>query len=230
MIGHKKLIFFIVMLPTFLLSIPNNVFIIKDKDGKVIKGKRVAHLKNSYFDEDKSLKEMNNILSELNKLSKTKKANDFIKEQNKLISKIDSLEDKRESLTKSALDYNKENILKNAKKHLGEDYVWGGTNPGGFDCSGYMQYIYKKEGVSIPRTANQQSKVGKEVSRFELKKGDLLFFLTDKSRNIPVTHVGMYLGDDKFIHAASKRKGIIISSFNKSRYSKLFVKATRIIK
>jgi cell wall-associated NlpC family hydrolase len=230
MIGHKKLIFFIVMLPTFLLSIPNNVFIIKDNDGKVIKGKRVAHLKNSYFDEDKSLKEMNNILSELNKLSKTKKANDFIKEQNKLISKIDSLEDKRESLTKSALDYNKENILKNAKKHLGEDYVWGGTNPGGFDCSGYMQYIYKKEGVSIPRTANQQSKVGKEVSRFELKKGDLLFFLTDKSRNIPVTHVGMYLGDDKFIHAASKRKGIIISSFNKSRYSKLFVKATRIIK
>jgi cell wall-associated NlpC family hydrolase len=230
MIGHKKLIFFIVMLPTFLLSIPNNVFIIKDKDGKVIKGKRVTHVKNSYFDEDKSLKEMNNILSELNKLSKTKKANDFIKEQNKLISKIDSLEDKRESLTKSALDYNKENILKNAKKHLGEDYVWGGTNPGGFDCSGYMQYIYKKEGVSIPRTANQQSKVGKEVSRFELKKGDLLFFLTDKSRNIPVTHVGMYLGDDKFIHAASKRKGIIISSFNKSRYSKLFVKATRIIK
>jgi cell wall-associated NlpC family hydrolase len=230
MIGHKKLIFSIVMLPTFLLSIPNNVFIIKDKDGKVIKGKRVTHVKNSYFDEDKSLKEMNNILSKLNKISKIKQENAFKNEQNELISKIDSLEEKRDSLTKSALDYNKENILKNAKKHLGEDYVWGGTNPGGFDCSGYMQYIYKKEGVSIPRTANQQSKVGKEVSRFELKKGDLLFFLTDKSRNIPVTHVGMYLGDDKFIHAASKRKGIIISSFNKSRYSKIFVKATRIIK
>ena len=230
MIGHKTLIFFIVIVPTFLFSIPNNVFVIKDKDGKVIKGKHVTHVKNSYFDEDKSLKEMSNILKELDKLSKTKKSNEFKKEQNKLISKLDSLEERRNSLTESALGYNKENILKNAKKHLGENYVWGGTVPGGFDCSGYMQYIYKKEGVSIPRTAYQQSKVGKEVSRFELKKGDLLFFLTDKSRNIPVTHVGMYLGDDKFIHAASKRKGIIISSFSKSRYSRLFVKAPRIIK
>jgi len=228
--SHKKLIFFIVMLPTFLLSLPTNVFIIKDKDGKVIKGKRVTPVKNSYLNEDKALKEMNNILNELNKLSNTKKANEFKKEQNKLISRLDNLEKRRDSLTQSALEYNKENMLKNAKKHLGEDYVWGGTNPGGFDCSGYMQYIYKKEGVAIPRTANQQSKIGKEVSRFELKKGDLLFFLTDKSRNIPITHVGMYLGDDKFIHAASKRKGIIITSFNKSRYSKLFVKATRVIK
>lgn len=218
------------MLPTFLLSTPTNVFIIKDKDGKVIKGKRVTHVKNSYLNEDKALKEMNNILNELNKLSRTKKANEFKKEQNKLISRLDNLEERRDSLTKSALGYNKENMLINAKKHLGEDYVWGGTNPGGFDCSGYMQYIYKKEGVAIPRTANQQSKVGKEISRFELKKGDLLFFLTDKSRNIPITHVGMYLGDDKFIHAASKRKGIIITSLNKSRYSRLFVKATRVIK
>ena len=93
-----------------------------------------------------------------------------------------------------------------------------------------MQYLYRKEGVELPRTAYEQSKVGKEVSRFELKKGDLLFFLTDKSRGIPVTHVGMYLGNDKFIHAASKKKGIIISSFSKSRYSRLFVTARRIIK
>ena len=93
-----------------------------------------------------------------------------------------------------------------------------------------MQYLYRKEGVSIPRTANQQSKVGKEVSRFVLKKGDLLFFLTDKSRGIPITHVGMYIGEGKFIHAASKRKGIIITSLEESRYSKIFVKAKRIIK
>ncbi|CAA6823493.1 MAG: NLP/P60 family protein, partial [uncultured Sulfurovum sp.] len=62
------------------------------------------------------------------------------------------------------------------------------------------------------------------------KKGDLLFFLTDKSRNIPVTHVGIYIGDGNFIHAASKRKGIIITSLDDSKYSLLFVKATRIIK
>ena len=226
---YKQLTFFIVMLPTFLLSSQNNIFIIKDKEGNVIQGKRVTHVKNSYFDEDESLKEMSKILNKLNKLSEKKQSNKFKKEQNELISNLNSLQERRDNLAQSALGYNKENILKNAKKHLGEDYVWGGTNPGAFDCSGYTQYIYKKEGVSIPRTAYQQSKVGKEVSRSELKKGDLLFFLTDKSRHIPVTHVGMYLGNDKFIHAASKRKGIIISPFSTSRYSRLFVKATRII-
>ncbi|CAA6825452.1 MAG: NLP/P60 family protein, partial [uncultured Sulfurovum sp.] len=71
---------------------------------------------------------------------------------------------------------------------------------------------------------------GKEVSRFRLKKGDLLFFLTDRKRGIPVTHVGMFIGDGKFIHAASKKKGIIITSLDDSKYSLLFVKATRVIK
>ena len=204
---------------SFTLATSKNMFIIKNKDGKVIKGKKINH--NPYY--DKFLAEQEAILKALDR-------NKLLAEQNKILGQLDSLADKRRNLAQSAIDYNKENILINAKKHLGEDYVWGGTTPGGFDCSGYMQYIYKKEGVGIPRTANQQSKVGKEVSRFNLKKGDLLFFLTDKSRNIPVTHVGMYIGNDKFIHAASKKKGIIITSFNKSRYSKLFVKATRIIK
>jgi cell wall-associated NlpC family hydrolase len=126
--------------------------------------------------------------------------------------------------------YNKNQILSNAKKHLGGKYVWGGTKPKGFDCSGYVQYLYKKEGISLPRTAYEQSKVGLYVARSELQKGDLLFFLTDKKRNLPITHVGMYIGNDKFIHAASKKKGIIISSLSRSKYNKIFVKAKRIIK
>jgi len=199
--GHKKLIFFIVISTTFLLSSQNNIFIIKDKHGKIIKGKKINHIKNVYFD-------------------------DLLKEQKKLLKQIDKLHKKR---LQSGF-YDKSKILKNAKTHLGEHYVWGGTKPNAFDCSGYMQYLYRKEGVELPRTAYQQSKVGKKVSRFELKKGDLLFFLTDKSRGIPITHVGMYLGHDKFIHAASKKKGIITSSFSKSRYSRLFVTARRIIK
>lgn len=221
----KKLLLLITMVQTILFATPMNVFIIKDQNGKVIKGKRVFKTKNSYLS-TKSLQEINKLTTQLDKI-KTKR---FSKKQDTIISKLNSLEARRDKLAQSAQDYNKENMLKNAKRHLGESYVWGGTTPGGFDCSGYMQYIYKKEGIIIPRTANQQSKVGKEVSRFELKKGDLLFFLTDRSRNIPITHVGMYLGDDKFIHAASKRKGIIITSLNKSKYSRLFVKATRIIK
>ncbi len=213
----KSLILYLLLFSGFTMA--NNMFTIKDKDGRVVKDKKITH--NVYY--DKFIAEQKALLEEI---ERTK----LLSEQKKLLGEIDTISNKRENLAQSAIAYNKANILKNAKKHLGEDYVWGGTTPGAFDCSGYMQYIYKKEGVSIPRTAYQQSKVGKEVSRFALKKGDLLFFLTDKSRGIPITHVGMYIGEGKFIHAASKRQGIIISSLEKSRYRKLFVKATRIIK
>jgi len=214
----KNLILYLILFNSLTLASPSNVVIIKNKDGKILKGKRVTH--NRYYDE---------LLAEQEKILKALERNKLLAEQNQILNDLDKLEQKRNNIAKSALDYNKANILKNAKKHLGGKYVWGGTHPKGFDCSGYTQYIYKKEGVSIPRTAYAQSKVGKEVSRFRLKKGDLLFFLTDKSRNIPVTHVGLYIGDGKFIHAASKRKGIIITSLDDSRYSLLFVKATRII-
>ena len=197
----KNLILYLMLLSSFSLATPKNILIIKDKNGKIKKGKKLKHVKNVYFD-------------------------DLIKEQKELLAQIDKLHKKR--LESGA--YDKSTMLKNAKTHLGEKYVWGGTKPNAFDCSGYMQYLYKKEGVDLPRTAYEQSKVGKEVSRFRLKKGDLLFFLTDKSRGIPVTHVGMYLGNDKFIHAASKKKGIIITPFSSSRYALLFVKAKRIIK
>lgn len=149
---------------------------------------------------------------------------DLIEEQERLLSELREIKSKKNRI------YNKNQILNNAKKHLGGKYVWGGTKPKGFDCSGYVQYLYKKEGVSLPRTAYAQSKVGLYVTRSELKRGDLLFFLTDKKRNIPITHVGMYIGNDRFIHAASRKKGIIISSLSKSKYNKIFVKAKRIIK
>ena len=215
----KTLILYLLLFSSLSFASERNIFIIKNKDGEVLKGKRITH--NDTY--DKFLAEQARLLKEIERKK-------LLSEQNKILGQLDNLADKRNSLAQSAMDYNKENILLNAKKYLGGKYVWGGTQPKGFDCSGYTQYIYKKEGVSIPRTAYEQSKVGKEVSRFNLKKGDLLFFLTDKSRGIPVTHVGMYIGEGKFIHAASKRKGIIITSLDDSRYSLLFVKATRIIK
>lgn len=116
-----------------------------------------------------------------------------------------------------------------AKNYLGTKYTWGGTSPRtGMDCSGYTQYIFKKVGINIPRTALSQSKIGKYVSPSEYKKGDLLFFLTDKKRGIPVTHVGIYLDNNKFIHAASTKKGIIISSLS-GRYGKMLVDAKRVL-
>jgi len=197
----NKLLLLLSILTLNLFATQNNVLIIKNKDGKVQKGKRINHVKNIYFDS-------------------------LIKEQKDILKALDKLEEKR----RNSGYYDKTPLLKNAKKHLGGKYVWGGTVPSGFDCSGYVQYLYKKEGIQLPRTALQQSKVGKDVTWQPLKKGDLLFFLTDRKRGIPVTHVGMYLGNNKFIHAASRRKGIIISPFTPtSKYGKLFVKARRII-
>jgi cell wall-associated NlpC family hydrolase len=120
-------------------------------------------------------------------------------------------------------------LLEDAKYFKGGRYVWGGTTPKGFDCSGYVQYLYKQHHIQLPRTALLQSKVGKTIQKEALKKGDLLFFLTDKKRHIPITHVGIYLGDGTFIHAASKKKGIIISPINQGYYAKKFVLAKRIL-
>jgi len=177
------------------------MFIIKNKDGEIVKGKKITHNKNNFF-------------------------RDLVAEQEALLSQLKEIKIKKAN----PYNYSKDSIVQSAKTHLGENYVWGGTKPNAFDCSGYMKYLYEKEGIEIPRTAYQQSKVGQYVERDELEKGDLLFFLTDKKRNIPITHVGLYLGNDKFIHAASKKKGIIISSLSKSKYNKIYVKAKRIIK
>lgn len=115
-----------------------------------------------------------------------------------------------------------------AKNQLGKEYLWGGTDPNsGADCSGYMQYIFKDAGVKLPRTAWQQSKIGKKISINELHEGDLLFFNTDPKRGIPVTHVGMYLSKGKFIHAASRKQGIITSDF--IEYKNKFVIAKRVL-
>lgn len=198
----KKILFITFYLYTTLLfATSTNMFIIKNKDGEIVKGKKITHNKNNFF-------------------------RDLVAEQEALLSQLKEIKRKKAN----PYNYNKDNIVQNAKTHLGEKYVWGGTKPNAFDCSGYMKYLYEKEGIEIPRTAYQQSKVGQYVERDELEKGDLLFFLTDKKRNIPITHVGLYLGNDKFIHAASKKKGIIISSLSKSKYNKIYVKAKRIIK
>jgi len=127
------------------------------------------------------------------------------------------------SLINSLGSSNKQKALpKTAKKHLGKRYVWGATGPYKFDCSGFTSYVCKKNGVCIPRTSINQSKVGKYVSRSNLKAGDLIFFDTSKRRKGYVNHVGIYIGNNKFIHASSAKKKVVVTSLNKPFYKSRF--------
>jgi cell wall-associated NlpC family hydrolase len=116
-----------------------------------------------------------------------------------------------------------------AKKKLGKRYVWGATGQKNtFDCSGLTTYVCKKNGIHIPRRAIEQSKYGKYVKRSELKPGDLVFFDTSKRHKGYVNHVGIYIGNNKFIHASSAKKKVIITSLNKNFYSKRYKGARRV--
>ncbi|HFU76919.1 MAG TPA: peptidoglycan endopeptidase [Epsilonproteobacteria bacterium] len=119
------------------------------------------------------------------------------------------------------------NIINVAKQKLGRKYVWGAVGKRGtFDCSGFTSYVYKKNGINIPRTSINQSKFGKFISRRNLQKGDLVFFDTSKHRKGYVNHVGIYLGNGKFIHASSAKKKVTISNLSKF-YAQRFVVARR---
>ncbi len=101
-------------------------------------------------------------------------------------------------------------VVAYAKQFVGTPYVAGGEDlVKGADCSGFVQSVYKHFGISLPRSSYQQSKVGQEVSVNDLQPGDLLFFKTDDYA--PVTHVAMYIGDGKIVHASSVKTGVIIS-------------------
>ncbi|MDO5292556.1 MAG: C40 family peptidase [bacterium] len=102
-------------------------------------------------------------------------------------------------------------IVNYAKKYRGARYVWGGTSlKRGVDCSGFVQAVYKKMGYKLPRTSRQQSQKGKKVSAKNLQKGDLLFYGSGRS----ISHVAMYIGNNKIIHASNPRDGVKISKYN----------------
>lgn len=205
-----------------------NLFTISDKNGKVIHSKKISHVQNDYLAQSATEYSRQAIYDELHRAQNLARRAEAARNR---AERIASAKVAAEKIGKvyALSTTDKEQLLIDAQYYKGGKYVWGGTTPQGFDCSGYVQYLYKKHNVNLPRTAWAQSKKGQNIEKDNLVKGDLLFFLTDKKRGIPVTHVGIYIGNGQFIHAASKKKGIIISAVHSGYYASKFVLAKRVL-
>jgi cell wall-associated NlpC family hydrolase len=117
-------------------------------------------------------------------------------------------------------------VAQQAVKFVGTPYVWGGTNPQGFDCSGFTQYIYSQNGVAVPRNSYDQYQVGKEIHKNELQPGDLVFFTTYAPGP---SHLGIYIGDGKFVHALNRETGVTTSTLDADYYRDRFLGAKRVL-
>ncbi len=117
-------------------------------------------------------------------------------------------------------------VVRFGEKYLGVPYVSGGSSPSGFDCSGFTSYVYRNFGISLPRTAAGQAGQGIEVSRGNIQAGDLLFFNTYGG----ISHVGIAVNSDTFIHATVPGDVVKYSNLNSAYYSSRFVTARRVLR
>lgn len=120
-----------------------------------------------------------------------------------------------------------ESIVRTASRFHGVRYRWGGSSRSGFDCSGFTRYVFRhKAGVDLPHSASAQFRRGKPVSRSELKPGDLVFFQTYRRG---ASHVGIYIGNGKFIHASSAGGRVRVDSLNDGYYRQRYLGARRVV-
>lgn len=132
------------------------------------------------------------------------------------------------NVSRSGNSVNGRRIINYAANFIGTPYRYGGTSPRGFDCSGFVQYIYKQFNISLPRTAAAQYQVGSKVDKANLQSGDLVYFKCGGSGGID--HVGIYTGGGSFIHSSSPTSGgVIYSSLNEGYYASKYVGARRIL-
>ena len=117
-------------------------------------------------------------------------------------------------------------LIMNAMSLIGLSYRFGGNSPTqGLDCSGFMQYIFKRSmGITLPRTSAEMATVGQQVDRANLKPGDMVFF----GGGGRVSHVGMYIGNDRFIHAPRTGRDIEITSMNGTYWKNRYITARRV--
>ena len=194
----------------------------QEKHKKELEAKKIAKEKQAKEKAKKEkLAEKKRVEKKLAKERQEKLAKEKAKKEKLVKAKVKKESQKRVSKKEK-------NLPSIAKKKLGKRYVWGAVGPSVFDCSGFTSYVYKKTGINIPRTSRAQSKYGKYVKRDQLKPGDLIFFDTSRRSKGIINHVGIYIGGNKFIHASSAKKRVVITSLNKAFYSKRYKWARRI--
>ncbi|MDF9392410.1 MULTISPECIES: C40 family peptidase [Methylococcus] len=116
-------------------------------------------------------------------------------------------------------------VISYALSLQGVPYVWGGASPAqGFDCSGFVQHVYRRHGIDLPRTASEMASKLPEVPKHCRLPGDLLFFRTDGRS---YSHVGIYLGNDSFVHASSSHASVKVSSLNRPYWLSRFLGVRR---
>lgn len=113
-------------------------------------------------------------------------------------------------------------IVFTALQMIGIPYRYGGETPQGFDCSGLVQYAYRNAGLSVPRTAREQFEASEPVTMSAVQPGDLLFFASSDN-----SHVGIYVGENRFVHAPATGRTVTISSLGSSYYQRNFLRAGR---
>lgn len=126
-------------------------------------------------------------------------------------------------------NYDIEAIIEFAESLIGTPHVMGGYSSSGLDCSGLVKLAHAQSDIELPRSSHDQARYGKIISAGEeLQRGDIIFFHSTYKKDHLVTHTGIYLGDNKFIHASSKR-GVIISTLrDSSYYEEHYLFATRL--
>ena len=117
-------------------------------------------------------------------------------------------------------------IVSQARVHAGTAYQPGGAAPGGFDCSGFVQYLYRQAGIALPRTAEAQFAIGHSLRVPDIAAGDLVFFRTDGRR---ISHVGIATGDGRFIHAPNTRSHVRVDRLDAAYWADRFAGARRLV-
>lgn len=132
-----------------------------------------------------------------------------------------------ESQTRGGWKGTADAIIREARARLNATYQYGAEGPDRFDCSGFTRFVFKRNGYNLPRTSSSQAAYGSFVSRTNLRKGDLLFFRTGGGG---ISHVAIYMGDGKMIHATNPRNDVTISSLSERYWSERYAGARRVIR